>query len=353
MVPEASYKRIARFIKEEISKGNYHSGDRIPSENKLASMFSVSRMTARKAIDSLVYDGAVVRIPGLGTYVAEGAKHLDNKKFHAGILMDDLSDTRGISISSSLTRTLLEFSIHPIMIEVHDYTLISIEKEIRHLITYGADGLILPPKVDLSRSRFFMRLVDEGFPIVFIDRGIEGIPIPVVESDNYQGGNCLGKHLRELHDIKGALFVSEEELLISSVRERFEGVRDSLGMGVDFIRISDMEEDLYYITQDIKRGKYDTVIFCHDLLAISGMSFFLRRGIKIPKDVKVTGFDDRRVARYFYPPLTTVRQNFNKMGSTAALFLVKLLKGDRVPQRERIPVKLIVRESCGCNGAPI
>jgi len=310
-------------------------------------------MTARKAIDSLVYDGVVIRIPGLGTYVAEGANHLDNKKFHAGIIMDDLSDTRGISISSSLTRTLLEFSIHPIMIELRDYTFESVERGIKQLITYGADGMILPPKVDLTKSRFFMRLVDEGFPIVFIDRGIEGIPIPVVESDNYQGGKCLGKHLREVHGAKRVLFVSEEGLIISSVRERFEGVRDGIEKDIDFIEISDLKEDLYYITKAVQRKKYDTVVFCHDLLAISGMSFFLGRGLKVPEDIMVTGFDDRRVARYFYPSLTTVKQDFNKMGSTAALFLVKLLKGDKVPQREKIPVKLMIRESCGCiNGAP-
>ncbi len=350
MVPEASYKKIARFIKEEISKGKYIPGDRIPSENRLATLFDVSRMTARKAIDNLVYDGVVIRIPGLGTYVAEGAKHIDNKRFHAGILMDDLSDTRGISISSGITRTLLELSTHPIMTEISNYTVEGIEKEIKRLLTYGADGIILTPKVDLSKSKFFMRLVDEGFPVVFIDRGIDGIPIPVVESANYQGGKCLGKHLKDIHNAKKVLFVSEEGLLISSVRERYEGIMDGLGREIDFLEISYLGSSFREIAKKIIENKYDTIAFCHDLLAVSGMSFFLKNGIEIPKDIKITGFDDRRVAQYFIPNITTVRQNFSKMGSTAALFLVKLLKGEKVPQREKIPVKLVVRESCGCEG---
>ncbi len=348
MVPEASYKKIARFIKKEILEGKYVPGDRIPSENKLATLFNVSRMTARKAIDNLVYDGVLIRIPGLGTYVAEGAKHIENKRFHVGILMDDLSDTRGISISSGITRTLLELSVHPIMTEVSNYELSSIEKEIKLLITYGADGIILTPKVDLSESKFFLRLIDEGFPIVFIDRGIDGIPIPVVESANYQGGKCLGKHLKEIHGSKKVLFVSEEGLIISSVRERYEGLKDGLGKEVDFLEISDLQSSLENITKKIVEKSYDVVAFCHDLLAVSGMSHFLKNNIEVPKDIKITGFDDRRVSQYFIPNITTVRQDFNKMGSTAALFLVKLLKGEKVPKREKIPIKLIIRESCGC-----
>ena len=348
MVPEASYKKIAKFIIDEISKGNYKAGDRIPSENKLATLFGVSRMTARKAIDNLVYDGIVVRIAGLGTYVAEGAKYLHNDKFRVGIIMDDLSDTRGISLSSSLTRTFLEFSIHPIILEMNEYTVDAVERNIKKLLTYGVDGLILAPRAVLSKSKLFTRLVSDSFPIVFIDRRLEGFPVPVVESNNYQGAFCLGKHLKEEHDVKSILFLSEEDLIISSVRERFEGIRDGIGEDIDFLQFSDPEYAFLELVKAIRAKKYDTIAFCHDILAAAGISFFYRYNIKVPEDIKVTGFDDRKVAEFFYPPITTVRQNFDKMASTAALFLIKLLKGDKVPQKEKIPVKLIVRESCGC-----
>ncbi len=348
MVPEVAYKKIARSIKEEIIKGRYRPGDRIPSENNLASTFGVSRMTARKAVDSLVYEGVVIRIPGLGTYVAEGAKHIGNKNLRVGILIDDLADTRGIALLAGLTRTLLEFSVHPIMLEMEEYTFESIEKKIKRLLTYGVDGLIFPPKVDLSQSKFFTRLIDENFPIVFIDRGLEDLSVPVVESNNYQGAYCLGKHLKEKHNVKNVLFLSEEDLIISSVRERFEGIRDGIGRDIDFLQFSNLEYALLEVVRGIKAKRYDTIAFCHDILAAAGVSFFYKHGIKVPEDVKVTGFDDRRVAQFFYPSITTVRQNFDKMASTAALFIIKLLKGDRVPQREKIPVKLIIRKSCGC-----
>ncbi len=348
MAPTPSYKKIAQYIKDEIFSGSYNEGDRIPSENQLASLFNVSRMTARKAIDHLVYDGILVRIPGLGTYVAEGAQHFDNKHFHIGVIMDDLSDTRGITISSSITRTLLEFSIHPTMVEIEELTLEGIEKKIKQLLTYGVDGIILPPKVDLSQSRLFTRLVDQKFPIVFIDRGLDGFSVPVVESNNYQGALCLGKHLKEVHEVSNVLFFSEEGLIISSVRERFNGIKDALKEEVEFFQFFNLETDLIKVAKDIKKGKYDAIVFCHDLLAISGMTLFYKLGINIPKDIIITGFDDRKVAQFSYPPLTTVKQNFNKMGSTSALFMIKLLKGEKVPKKEKIPVKLIVRGSCGC-----
>ena len=349
MAPTPSYKKIAQYIKNEILSGKYNAGDRIPSENQLASLFNVSRMTARKAIDHLVYNSILVRIPGLGTYVAEGARHFNNKHLHIGVIMDDLSDTRGITISSSITRTLLEFSIHPTMIEIEEFTLEGIEKKIKQLLTYGVDGIILPPKVDLSQSKLFTKLIEQKFPIVFIDRGLDGFSIPVVESNNYQGAFCLGKHLKDIHNVTDVLFFSEEGLIISSVRERFDGVKDGLKEDVEFFQFTDLEPDLIKVATDIKNGKYEAIVFCHDLLAIAGMTLFYKFGIKIPEDVIITGFDDRKVAQFSYPPLTTIRQDFNKMGSTSALFIMKLLKGEKVPHKEKIPVKLIVRGSCGCN----
>ncbi|MEG2349548.1 MAG: GntR family transcriptional regulator [Hungatella sp.] len=66
-----SYVKIQNYVLDKIQKGIYQSGDKIPSENELAQLFSVSRVTANMAIKELSITGVVIRIKGKGTFVSE------------------------------------------------------------------------------------------------------------------------------------------------------------------------------------------------------------------------------------------------------------------------------------------
>lgn len=63
------YREIARELKEQIEEEVYQEHQPIPSEPELAKLYEVSRMTARQAINELVYEGVLYRIKGKGTYV--------------------------------------------------------------------------------------------------------------------------------------------------------------------------------------------------------------------------------------------------------------------------------------------
>ena len=65
------YAQIKAFIKNQIESGQWATGERIPSENQLSKDFSVSRMTARRAVQELADAGLLLRSPGAGTFVAE------------------------------------------------------------------------------------------------------------------------------------------------------------------------------------------------------------------------------------------------------------------------------------------
>ncbi|MTI13658.1 histidine utilization repressor [Sansalvadorimonas verongulae] len=65
------YKVIKQYIRDNIEGGSWPVSSRVPSENQLCEQFSVSRMTARKAVDELTQEGLLVRSQGLGTFVAE------------------------------------------------------------------------------------------------------------------------------------------------------------------------------------------------------------------------------------------------------------------------------------------
>ena len=94
------------------------------------------------------------------------------------------------------------------------------------------------------------------------------------------------------------------------------------------------------------------IVCANDQTAIGVMHALDQQGIRVPGQVAVTGFDDVAVARHLHPTLTTVRQPIREMGVIAFDLLHAAITGAAVVQRDVVlPVELVVRESCGCNGS--
>ena len=99
-------------------------------------------------------------------------------------------------------------------------------------------------------------------------------------------------------------------------------------------------------------GKLPRAIVCaNDQTALGVMHALARRGINVPGDVAVTGFDDVPVARHLQPPLTTVRQPMQDMGARAFDVLYSRINTGEGEPDVVLPVQLMIRESCGCTGA--
>ena len=99
-----------------------------------------------------------------------------------------------------------------------------------------------------------------------------------------------------------------------------------------------------------RRSSLPRVIACgNDQTAVGVMYALAARGIEVPGDVAVTGFDDIPVARHLRPQLTTVRQPIQDLGATAFEILHSMISDRPADQRDVVlPTRLIRRESCGC-----
>ena len=99
-----------------------------------------------------------------------------------------------------------------------------------------------------------------------------------------------------------------------------------------------------------RRAPMPQVIACaNDQTALGVMYALAARGIDVPGQVAVTGFDDIPVARHLRPQLTTVRQPIQELGTTAFEILYSMISTGQPTSREvALPTRLIVRESCGC-----
>ena len=91
----------------------------------------------------------------------------------------------------------------------------------------------------------------------------------------------------------------------------------------------------------------------NDLTAIGAMGAIRSRGLRIPEDVALIGFDDLPMVAYLEPPLTTVRQSLFEMGGLAMRMLFRHIQDDTLPaETVNLPTELVVRRSCGCQGHP-
>jgi LacI family transcriptional regulator len=90
------------------------------------------------------------------------------------------------------------------------------------------------------------------------------------------------------------------------------------------------------------------IVCANDQTALGVMHALARKGLRVPDDVAVTGFDDVPVARHLHPSLTTVRQPIEQMGATAFDVLYAMISGTGSDPNVVLPVRLMLRESCGC-----
>lgn len=98
-----------------------------------------------------------------------------------------------------------------------------------------------------------------------------------------------------------------------------------------------------------ERGlEVDAIVAANDAMALGAIEELESRDIAVPEAVAVFGFDDVDEARYFHPPLSTVRQPIREHARTAFDLVLAQLEGSAVPQRTVVDSKLVLRKSCGC-----
>ncbi|HET6147872.1 MAG TPA: substrate-binding domain-containing protein [Polyangia bacterium] len=99
---------------------------------------------------------------------------------------------------------------------------------------------------------------------------------------------------------------------------------------------------------DDRGADFDAVVASNDIMAMAAMAALQERGIEVPSDVAVIGFDDLEAARFAAPPLTTVRQPLNQQVATALDLVLAQIAGQQPPEQTLTAAELVVRRSCGC-----
>lgn len=223
------------------------------------------------------------------------------------------------------------------------------EKEIEYfkmLKGNKVDGIILG-----SRNMDISDIVKDEFPLVTIDR-ILGDNIPCVSSDNYKGGvlateYLISKGCKKLAHISGSpslhLMANKRSSAFLDIckKNSIEPITVSTGEN-QFTTMSYYDEiqALFKNHPDI-----DGIFASSDIIAAQVIQVATEIGLKIPDDIKLVGYDDTNIAQLTTPKLTTIHQPIEQISKYALELIINEIKGEIVPMRTVLPVKLIERGS--------
>jgi LacI family transcriptional regulator len=195
--------------------------------------------------------------------------------------------------------------------------------------------------------------VHDGVPVVAIDPHTGPSGIPTVDSDNLAGAVAATEHLLQLGHRRIAFLGGRTDLESSHLREQgFRTAMERAGVPVDpaLVRVGGYRREsadrpAHELLQLADRP---TAVFAaNDLMAIATLEAAADLGIAVPDALSVVGFDDIPEAAATTPPLTTVAQPIQRMGSEAIGLLVELMTGREVATPHlRLPTRLVERGTC-------
>lgn len=227
----------------------------------------------------------------------------------------------------------------------------------RFLRERNVDGILIAGRVD---PLFITETTDAGIPVVLVDFEYSGLPAVII--DNQTGTREAVDYLIAKGRVHIAFLGAEMDH--PSMEARLEGFRLAISKAAE---IRDIESEILVVDgepdhvagqklsmQLFSLDPFPTAVFCvNDAIAFSVLEMAAERGIVIPDELAVIGFDDVPRSSRSVPPLTTIRVYKEQLGELALRYLSELLQDntensgsfDRGSHSIQIPAELILRES--------
>ncbi|WP_368565902.1 LacI family DNA-binding transcriptional regulator [Pseudoxanthomonas sp. UTMC 1351] len=217
-----------------------------------------------------------------------------------------------------------------------------------------ADGIILLGYGDYLQAQSRLeQLVQQGTHFVRWGAVLPGQPGISVGCDNFQGGQDITAHLVQ-QGRRDVAFLGDASNHYPEFFERYRGYAQALqaagataqpSLQVDAVTT---EQSGYEAALELLRRKvrFDAIFAASDLIAIGAMKALHERGLRVPEDIAVAGFDDIPMASFVNPSLSTVQQDTKLAGVMLVESLLKLINDEPV-ESQTIPVKLALRRSSG------
>ena len=357
------YEQIYRTILSDIESGVYAPGEKIPSENDLADIYHVSRITSKKAMKMLAEGNRIIRLPGKGSFVADEKafkrpeeKNTEQGSRLIGVILDGFSPSFACNILNSIQESCEEKG-YSMVLRCSGGSLNKETQAIEELVNLGVCGFIIMCVHDENYNERILQLVIEHFPVVTIDRQLKGISVPFVGTDNVSASRELTGYLLE----KGCRKISfvrpkaHETVTLMDRQYGFQLAFNDYGLIADEALwitslCSTLPETMgdKYLQQDI--AIVDQYLREHeDIEAFMASEYNLAKILKYCLE-KAGRYKEDMIVRFDGPELflgeaefTHVAQGEKIIGKMSMELLLKTIHGEERPGTVMAPYRIIKR----------
>lgn len=353
------YLQVAEKLKGEILAAKTAAGQKIATEDELAVRFGVGRNTVRQAVDLLVGQGFLHKVQGSGTFVSEKIVEYQEKRRTAGrnkcigVVMNQVSAYLFPNILAGISDYLFEHDYH--MIIRMTLNQVAREKQVLgDLLESDVAGFIIDP----ARSGFptvnrdLYHRIKQHYPCVLIHASLPEFSFPTINNSNEEACGLLVDHLVENGHRNIAAICKVDEIC---GHQRYRGYAMGLqrhGLKVDENRILwFVEEDFEGMFSDVNAHrimqtiKNCTAILCfNDDFARRLLPFLEKRGMSVPEDISVVGFDNLQTG-HSLKAITTIEHPKELLGRAAAEAILTLFDNPFANVTRYFPPRLIEGET--------
>ncbi|KIL52091.1 LacI family DNA-binding transcriptional regulator [Jeotgalibacillus soli] len=274
------------------------------------------------------------------------------------------SKTIGMLISGFLRESVKDNFLMDVMAGVHDFAaqtdydivIFNTNSSKQREKTYAqlckerqVDGVII--QGIRTDDPYLLEIVEGDIPCVLVDIPLIGKWAGYVSTDNIAGASQVANYLADQGHRSIGMINGHDFAFVS--QERFTGFQKTLnkrGITFDSSRVENgnfsEQGGAEAALRLLEKDPTITAVFCaSDLMAIGAMNALTSKGIRIPEDISIVGYDDILLSRYVRPALTTVSQDTHGLGSAAAKMLINMLDHEGQPQQATVPHEFIERSS--------
>ncbi len=375
MTRQTAYQRIRDRIRSEIAAAATSGARyRLPTERELESRYRVSRPTVSKALAGLAAEGLLVKPPGCRRHVVAtdvaARLSVERRGHRIGLVTGDLSKV-GVASAELAHRVFAGMNAYAqladcrVLMGSAGPTVASERAAAHDLVTAGVSGLVIwpcPRRADEVETDY-LKTRELGVPVVLLDTTRPSQPHTQIVFDNRRAGIRATAWLLEQGHQRIALITLPKDLLHTPVAQRRAGYRLALaGAGLPFdpdlvgsISVEDYAgrdgatEAGLHLTALIDRwlslaDPPTGIIALEDSTAVEIIGILERRGLRVPADIQVVGFDNLDACRRFRPAFPTTSPDFVHMGELAlGTLLDEIESPSPLPRVYVLDVPILVR----------
>lgn len=358
------YRMATEALRGYLRAGRWADGGRLPALRTLASELQVSTKTIRRALGILEREGCVYTVRDVGAFVREPHAVKAPGRVTIALAVIDLGGAFEMSIARGVEQACQERRWGLQVFDARG----DAERDasnVARLVESGTQGAIVVPISNAANIEAFVKLKLGGYPIGFVDRGVPGLNIDVVESDHEAAAFTATDYL--LQQGHSQIFMVTFPPIASSIADRIRGFeRAVMARGLEPRRRMMVWADTEVSQRGVHEAKrwlegYEAVLpvlkaqqppmaffALNDYLAWGIYEACRGVGLRIAEDVSVVCVDDSDIAQAIVPAMTVVAQNTEAISRRAVELLERRLRPggvDLPAQQVRIGCRLIVRES--------